>query len=211
MSEEIFSEIEEDLHKERLKRIWVTYGRYIIIGVISIIAIVGGWQVFSIWKTQKINEASDLFFEYMEISKNIEDQKYNSYSKLADLPKGYDLLIKFQKANSFYQNSDSSSAQNIWENIAFNKNIDKEYRDIAIILSIMDQKKSSKLFNSLEGLIALNDKLGLLAMEIKAGILLEDGKKKDAIVIFEDLLKSPLASKITIERVNAILNALGEF
>ena len=37
MSEEIFSEIEEDLYKERMKKLWLQYGKFIIAGSVFII------------------------------------------------------------------------------------------------------------------------------------------------------------------------------
>ena len=46
MSEEIISEIEEDLQKERFKKYWKNYGKYISLLIVFIIFSVGGWQIY---------------------------------------------------------------------------------------------------------------------------------------------------------------------
>ena len=53
MSEEIISEIEEDLQKERLRKYWSLYGRYISSVVIIVIIIIGGWQLYNFWENKK--------------------------------------------------------------------------------------------------------------------------------------------------------------
>ena len=67
MSEEILSEIEEDLQKERIKKYWNTYGIYIIVGVLFIILAVGGWQFYRIWQEKKLLNESNLFFQVLKL------------------------------------------------------------------------------------------------------------------------------------------------
>ena len=64
MSEEILSEIEEDLQKERIKKLWNVYGKYIILCVFSVILFVGGWQFYSIWQEKKLEKESNLFTKF---------------------------------------------------------------------------------------------------------------------------------------------------
>jgi hypothetical protein len=53
MSEEIISEIEEDLQKERFKKYWKNYGKYISLLIVFIIFSVGGWQIYELVEKKK--------------------------------------------------------------------------------------------------------------------------------------------------------------
>ena len=52
MSEEIISEIEEDLQKERIKKFWSLYGKYISSIILLVVILIGGWQFYSYWETK---------------------------------------------------------------------------------------------------------------------------------------------------------------
>ena len=53
MSEEIISEIEEDLQKERFKKYWKNYGKYISLLIVFIILSIGGWQIYEFIEKRK--------------------------------------------------------------------------------------------------------------------------------------------------------------
>ena len=56
---EIFNEIDEDLRREQLKKLWERYSIFIIAGAILIIAAVGGWRGYQYLEAKKAAEAGD--------------------------------------------------------------------------------------------------------------------------------------------------------
>ena len=65
MSEEIISEIEEDLQKERIKKFWSLYGKYISSIILLVVILIGGWQFYNYWETKRNNNASNAFLNIL--------------------------------------------------------------------------------------------------------------------------------------------------
>ena len=99
MSEEIISEIEEDLQKERFKKYWKNYGKYISLLIVFIIFSIGGWQIYELLEKRRNIEASNIFLNILDVSKEDTLMAIEQIDNIKDLPNGYELLIKFQKAN----------------------------------------------------------------------------------------------------------------
>ena len=58
---ELFSEIDEDLRREKLKKLWEQYSVFIVAGAILIIAAVGGWRGYQYWQAKQAAEAGSAF------------------------------------------------------------------------------------------------------------------------------------------------------
>ena len=204
MSEEILSEIEEDLQKERIKKLWNVYGKYIILCVFSVILFVGGWQFYSIWQEKKLEKESNLFYKILN------EDSFTPFEGKSKFSLGYDLLSKFQEANSLIKKGDQAAAQGIWSQIALNNSFDKIYRKMAILLSVMYLGDESSLFSEFNEMVSLDDSLGVLSSEIKANILLKNGNKSQAKEIFQGIINSKKANIRSIERINTVLETLDE-
>tara|TARA_B100000131_G_scaffold270294_1_gene270047 strand:+ start:163 stop:780 length:618 start_codon:yes stop_codon:yes gene_type:complete len=204
MSEEILSEIEEDLQKERIKKLWNVYGKYIILFIFSVILFVGGWQFYSIWQEKKLEKESNLFYKILN------EDSFTPFEGKSKFSLGYDLLLKFQEANSLIKKGDQAAAQGIWSQIALNNSFDKIYRKMAILLSVMYLGDESSLFSEFNEMVSLDDSLGVLSSEIKANILLKNGNKSQAKEIFQGIINSKKANIRSIERINTVLETLDE-
>ena len=205
MSEEIISEIEEDLQKERFKKYWKNYGKYISLLIVFIIFSVGGWQIYEFIEKRRNIEASNIFLNILDVSKEDTEKAIEEIDKIKNLPNGYELLIKFQKANLFIKNNQITDAVLLFNQIHQDKSIDKNYRDIAVLLSIMHQYKQENSIVKLDNIISTNEHFAMLAKELKAYILYDDGKIKGAQNILEEILNSPNISQRSNERISNIL------
>ena len=205
MSEEIISEIEEDLQKERFKKYWKNYGKYISLLIVFIIFSVGGWQIYEFIEKRRNIEASNIFLNILDVSKEDTEKAIEEIDKIKNLPNGYELLIKFQKANLFIKNNQITDAVLLFNQIHQDKSIDKNYRVIAVLLSIMHQYKQQNSIVKLDNIISTNEHFAMLAKELKAYILYDDGKIKGAQNILEEILNSPNISQRSNERISNIL------
>ena len=205
MSEEIISEIEEDLQKERFKKYWKNYGKYISLLIVFIIVSVGGWQIYEFIEKRRNIEASNIFLNILDVSKEDTEKAIEEIDKIKNLPNGYELLIKFQKANLFIKNNQITDAVLLFNQIYQDKSIDQNYRDIAVLLSIMHQYKQQNSIVKLDNIISTNEHFALLAKELKAYILYDDGKIKGAQNILEEILNSPNISQRSNERISNII------
>ena len=204
MSEEIISEIEEDLQKERLKKYWKIYGKYIYSLTILIILTVGGWQLYQYNEKRKNNEASNIFLNILEVSKVDISKAINEIDKIKKLPRGYEFLINFQKFNLLINNQQISEAVILLEEIYSDNNNDQSYRDLALILSVMHLNNKDISLEYIEK-ISNNNYYSNIAIELKAYILFENGKIKDSQNILQNLLAKPDLSQISKDRITNIL------
>ena len=205
MSEEIISEIEEDLQKERFKKYWKNYGKYISLLIVFIIFSVGGWQIYEFIENRRNIEASNIFLIILDVSKEDTEKAIEEIDKIKNLPNGYELLIKFQKANLHIKNNQISDAVLLFNQIHIDSSIDQNYRDIAFLLSIMHRYKQENSIEKLDNIISTNEHFAMLAKELKAYILFDDGKIKGAQNILEEILESPNISQRSNERISNIL------
>jgi len=205
MSEEIISEIEEDLQKERLKKYWSLYGKYISSVIILVIVIIGGWQFYNFWENKKNNDASNNFLNILSISNNDINEAINKINGLSDLPNGYKFLLKFKKASLLNKNGNNTEAQLIWKELYSDKYIDPDYKDIAIISSLMNDYDQPELITKLDDIIKNNINFSNLSKELKASILYDNGKIQESKDLFIELLNSPGINQRSRERISNIL------
>ena len=58
---DIFREVDEEVRREQLQKLWERYQNLIIAGLILILAGVGGWRIYEWWETKKAAELGAAF------------------------------------------------------------------------------------------------------------------------------------------------------
>lgn len=97
---DIFSEVDEEVRRERLRQIWDRYSVLIIAVAVLIVAGIGAWRGYEYWIAKKAAEAGAAFEAAITLSeqgKHTEAQA--AFAKVAaEAPKGYALLARFRAA-----------------------------------------------------------------------------------------------------------------
>ena len=65
---DIFREVEEDVRRERLAKLWKAYGNYAIAALVLLFAGIAGWQVWQRHDQQEREKVSDAFVAAQRIS-----------------------------------------------------------------------------------------------------------------------------------------------
>ena len=65
---ELFNEVDEDLRREQLKKIWEKYSLLIILVAVLIVGGVGGWRTYSYFEAKTAAEAGAAFDKASELS-----------------------------------------------------------------------------------------------------------------------------------------------
>src|SRR5260370_2451248 len=88
---ELFDEVDEDVRRDQLKKLWEQYSIYIVAGALLIIAAVGGWRGYQYLEAKKAAEAGVALDKALEPSaqeKHAEGQA--AFSRpAAHAPPGY--------------------------------------------------------------------------------------------------------------------------
>ena len=97
---DIFREVDDDLRREQLKRMWDRYGTYVIGLAVLIVLVTAGWRFYEYWQEQRAEASGDRFVAALRLA---EDGKHTeAVTALDELVKdgsgGYPLLATFRSA-----------------------------------------------------------------------------------------------------------------
>jgi hypothetical protein len=131
---ELFDEVDEEVRREQLKKLWDKYSIYIIAAALLIIAAVGGWRGYQYLEAKKSAEASVAFNRAVELS---EQGKHEEAEKaFADLastaPFGYRLLSRFHQAAELAPR-DPKAAAKMFDDLAADSSIGPLQQELARI------------------------------------------------------------------------------
>jgi hypothetical protein len=131
---DIFNEIDEDLRRERLGKIWSRFGSYIIGLAVLIVIGVGAWRGYEWWQTREAAASGARFAAALKLSeegKHTEAQA--AFAKIAkDGTSGYRILARFRAATELAY-TDKAAAVAAYDALANENGVDPLARDVARI------------------------------------------------------------------------------
>ena len=131
---ELFDEVDEEVRRDQLKKLWDQYSIYIIAGLILIIASVGGWRGYQYLEAKKAAEAGAAFdkaVELAEASKHAEAEA--AFADLvAKAPFGYRVLSRLRLATEV-AHRDVQAAAKMFDEIAADRSVGVAEQDLARI------------------------------------------------------------------------------
>jgi hypothetical protein len=97
---ELFDEVDEDVRRDQLKKLWDQYSIYIIAGALLIIIAVAGWRGYQYLEAKKAVEAGAAFDKAVELSEaNKHSEAEAAFTSLAaSAPSGYRILARLHAA-----------------------------------------------------------------------------------------------------------------
>ena len=131
---EIFDEVDEDVRRDQLKKLWDQYSIYIIAGALLIIAAVGGWRGYQYLEAQKAAEAGAAFDKAVELSEaSKHDEAEKAFADLATkAPSGYRMLARLRAAAEA-ASRDPQAAAKLYDGIAADRSVGVAEQDLARI------------------------------------------------------------------------------
>ncbi len=129
---ELFDEVDEEVRREQLKKLWDRYSIFIIAGALLIIAAVGAWRGYQYLEAQKAAEAGAAFDAAIDLSdqgKHTEAEA--AFDKLAtSAPSGYRTLARLRAAGEVATHDPKASAK-LFDEIAADRSIGAVQQDLA--------------------------------------------------------------------------------
>jgi hypothetical protein len=131
---ELFDEVDEEVRREQLKKLWDKYSIYIIAGMILIIAAVGGWRGYQYLEAKKAAEAGAAFDKAVELADaNKHAEAEAAFADLvAKAPFGYRTLSRLRLAAEI-ANRDAPAAAKMYDEIAADRSVGVADQDLARI------------------------------------------------------------------------------
>jgi hypothetical protein len=129
---ELFDEVNEDVRREQLKKLWERYSVFIVAVALLIIAAVAGWRGYSYTQEKKAAEAGQAFNKAVELSdqnKHAEaEAAFNSLAATA--PYGYRMLARLRAAGEVASH-DPQAAAKLYDDIAADRSVGALEQELA--------------------------------------------------------------------------------
>jgi hypothetical protein len=155
---DIFSEVDEEVRRERLQKLWKQYGNYLIAACVLLVAAVGGWRSYEWWEAKKAAEAGSAFQAAATLSgegKNKEAEE--AFAKLAATgTSSYRMLAKFREAAEMARH-DPKAAVAVYDQLAADGSLGQVLQDLAALRAatiLVDTAPYSEILQRLEPLAA---------------------------------------------------------
>ena len=151
---ELFDEVDEEVRREQLKKLWDQYSIYIIAAAILIVAAVGGWRGYQYLEAQKAAAAGAAFDAAIELSdQNKHAEAEAAFDKIAaTAPSGYRMLARLRAAAEV-ATRDPKAGSKMYDEIAADRSVGTEEQDLARIRAaglLLDSDSYQNMLQRLE-------------------------------------------------------------
>jgi len=97
---DIFTEVDEEVRREQLKKLWERYGNYVAAAAFLVVAAVAAWRAYDYWETRRAAEAGAAYDAAAQLA---DEGKHNeaeaAFAKLVtDGTAGYRVLARLREA-----------------------------------------------------------------------------------------------------------------
>jgi hypothetical protein len=129
---ELFDEVDEDVRRDQLKKIWDRYWIYIIAGALLVVAAVGGWRGYQYVEAQRAAEAGAAFDRAVDLSEqNKHAEAEAAFNTLAaSAPSGYRMLARLRAAAEI-ASRDPQAAAKLYDDISADRSIGTSIQELA--------------------------------------------------------------------------------
>jgi hypothetical protein len=114
---DIFREVEEDVRRERIEKLWKAYGSYAIALLVLLFVGIGAWQLWQRHEDQERVRYADRFIAAQRITNP--QAAANAFAEIANTaPKGYAILARLAQASAMFAAGQRNEAIELFKQIA---------------------------------------------------------------------------------------------
>jgi hypothetical protein len=129
---DIFHEVDEEVRRERLQKLWDRYSIHIIALAVLMVAGIGGWRGYEYWQAKQAAAAGAQFEAALTLSeqgKHAEAEQ--AFAKIAaEAPAGYRVLARFRAAAEFAQTKPTEAVK-AYDEVAADGSLGQTLQDLA--------------------------------------------------------------------------------
>ena len=118
---DIFREVEEDVRRERIQKLWKAYGNYAIAAIALVFLGIGGWQL---WQRHEAEERANFAAQFIAAQRISNPQ--SAASAFVDIarsaPKGYAAVARLSQAAAMFASGQQGNAIELYKQIAKDDN-----------------------------------------------------------------------------------------
>jgi len=194
---DIFQEVDEEVRREQLKRLWERYGIVIIAACVLLVVGVGAWRGYEWWEAKKAAESGAAFESAVSLAEAGKHQEADAaFAKLADDGSaGYRVLARLRQAAELAA-TDRTAAVKAYDEIAADKGAGQVIQDLAAVragILLVDTASYSDMRQRLEPLTAADRTFRHSARELLALSAWKSGDMAGARQWADMIMTDPLS------------------
>lgn len=131
---DIFNEVDEEVRREQLKKLWDRYGIYAIVLAVVMVAGIGAWRGYEWWQGKKAAEAGAAFEAAITLSEEGKHAEAEAaFGKIGTQgTSGYRVLARLRAAAALAQR-DPKEAVKAYDELAASSALDRTLQDLAAL------------------------------------------------------------------------------
>jgi hypothetical protein len=188
---DIFREIDEELRRDNLLKLWTRY-RWHIIGVVVLALLIAGAIVA--WRDHQVSERRAEATRYagaLALARSGKEADATKlFGALAQSGGGYGVLAAFEQAELKARAGDRKGAITAYDSLAKSPDLSPEFRDLAVLLSVMrglPDEEPKTAIERLQPLTAKDNPWRASALELIAAAKLKANDREGARDIYKQL------------------------
>ncbi|NUB28719.1 tetratricopeptide repeat protein [Azospirillum brasilense] len=188
---DIFREVDEDLRRDRMERVFKRYGGIMLAAALAVVAATGGTVAWRNWQqSQKQNETTALAAALSQATQGPDKgvEALAAFAGKAD--PGMAALAQLNAAALLAREGKTAEAVTVYDTLSNNAGAAAVYRELAALLSVMHQLESgdpAQLQARLQPLTADANPWRFSAREMSAVLAARAGDKDRARTLFQQL------------------------
>ena len=209
---DIFREIDEELRRDNLIKLWSRYGRYIIAIAVFALVVAGG---FVAWRDHQLSERRAQSTRYAGAltlaREGKEADAVKVFAAIAHEGGGYAILAAFEEAALLAKSGDREAAAAAYDRVAAASEFDPDLRGLAVLLSVMQrmpEADAQTTIDRLAPLTASGNPWRPSAIELTALARLKLQDKSGALALFKSLADDPATPQSLRARAAEMATAL---
>jgi hypothetical protein len=208
---DIFHEVDEEVRREQLKKLWDRYGNYVVAAAVLVVAAVAAWRGYGWWEAKKAAEAGAAF----EVASNLADAGKHAEAEAAfakvvtDGTSGYRHLARVRDAAELAQ-IDAKAAIAAYDKIAADGAVGSVLQDLAAVRAaalLIDAGSLAEARRKLEPLAGEDRTFRYTARELLVLAAWRAGDSAD-VKRWSDMImtdtKAPPATRTRVEMLMAL-------
>ena len=214
---DIFQEVDEEVRREQLKKLWDRYGTYFIAACVLVVVAVGAWRGYEWWQAKRAGESGAAFEQAVSLAEAGKTPDAEAaFAKLAtDGTAGYRVLARLREAAAV-ATTDRPAAVKDYDEIAADRSAGRVIADLAALRAgflLVDHAPYSEMRTRLEPLTGPDRAFRHSARELlalsawKAGDVAAARQWTDMIVTDP---QTPAGARNRAEILSALIAASGK-
>jgi hypothetical protein len=188
---DIFREIDEELRRDNLLKLWSHYGRYVIALAVLVLVIAGGVMA---WRDHQLTERraqSARYASALSLAREGKDADAAKVFAAVGLEGGgYATLASFEEAELLAKSGDRKGAVAVYDRIAAERSLAPALREMAVLLSVMHGMADAdphSIIDRLAPMTVAGNPWRPTALELTAAARLKSGDKTGALDLYKSL------------------------